>query len=278
MIAKKILAIGAVLISLTLSAPVRAEEPPAQGDGHPVESQQPEEHAEEEEKDLFDFTERPEIGIPSYSVEKGWTQLETGFATQSFKGGGSNLFLFNALLRYGVSDNLELRIQSSYNSLAGVSGIGDTSVGAKWNFKQGHNSLGLIGNVLIPSSTAPFRNAGTVPQLIFAQDIEIGEKGVLGYNIGAQSPVDPITGVRFVQGLFSEYYAWQIAPHTGAFFEFAVFTPATFGGVTLQELNGGLTYIIGRNTELDLGVIKGMSGQPGTLDLQPTLGFSRRWK
>ena len=104
-------------------------------------------------------TDRPDFVESSDVVGKGRFQIETSLAWERDKSGGvsSRARATPTLLRLGVSDNLELRLETDgllRTRVAGLSesGTADAAIGFKWHLADGENgSPGL--NWCMPTST-----------------------------------------------------------------------------------------------------------------------------
>lgn len=209
------------------------------------------------ETDRPDFTESPNV------VPKGALQIETGFVFEKDKQTGLNMgatpihinsTTFNTgLLRYGLTDKLELRFNYSIDKVEESGGVSDTSytelspmfLGAKTNLYKGEKvSLGFLTHLYF---TPDFD--GLSPEFLMPISIDLSEKlGVafqlgMSWGIGEESPV----------GLYSMSIGYAITDALNAYVE-----PYGYSINNLdyrgkdRRLNGGLTYLVNNKLQLDL--------------------------
>ena len=220
------------------------------------------------ETDRPDFTESPN------TVPKGAFQVETGFIMENDKIenlGGSfeyqNLTLNTTLIRYGLLEHLELRfnwannqneetqkrliqggVDSSFSSV--TSGFLTSFVGFKTNlYKTDKISIGFLGHLYVPDlSSGDFKvdNQKVASELLFPVSYQITERfGVAaqyGINWDGLSP-NPTTGYTLAFG-------YAITDQLNCYIEPYGFL--TNNGEELHLVNGGFTYLVNDNFQLDL--------------------------
>ncbi len=140
------------------------------------------------------ITDRPDQTESSITVGKNNFQIESGILYQ--KSDNSNSFIGSStLLRYGITNGIELRFVSQYEStkirLDGgdikYSGFNDLEFGAKIQLlkKEGINTeMAFLSHVIIPTANENLTadQVGTVNKLSISHAIT--DKIGLGYNIG----------------------------------------------------------------------------------------------
>lgn len=148
-------------------------------------------------------TDRPDATEASSVVPKGTLQIETGGFYESYE---ENNFkaartAYNfTLLRYGLLENLELRLGWNYEhigfSLNGqklpesLNGLSPLLAGMKVSIaeeKNGMPEIALIGHIFLPfSASSDFKPQTTGADFRFSLSHTLSEKSSIGYNIGAQ--------------------------------------------------------------------------------------------
>ena len=221
------------------------------------------------ETDRPDFTESPNI-----------VQIETGFVwekdfvfNQSPFGKYSreyNNFTYNStLFRYGLSEKIELRANIQYNSLqfvelknltgfldaefigdSVVEGINTSFIGFKTNlFKNERMSIGFLGHLYIPDlATGDFtRSVGqrVAPEFLIPATVNLTEK----WGISGQF------GMTWDGFSHNPTYNYNIGLGFGISDKFGTYLEAVSFFSPNQEvifLNGGFTYLVSENFQLDL--------------------------
>ena len=126
-------------------------------------------------------TDRPDFVESSNVVGKGRFQVETSIGLDRSRAGGvrERTWATPTLLRYGINDTVELRMESDglirqriTDSDSGTGlrqaerGYGDLSLGLKWHALDAVGnmpSVGLLFHADLASGSAPFRGDGTHP-------------------------------------------------------------------------------------------------------------------
>lgn len=136
-------------------------------------------------------TDRPDFVESSDVVGKGRVQVETSFAGERDRADGFTVRVASTptLLRVGVSDDLELRVETDGRLRATVRedatgarsterGWSDTAVGLKWHLRDGDENAGTPGIALLlhadlDSGSAAFRGEGVRPsaRVVFEWDL-----------------------------------------------------------------------------------------------------------
>jgi hypothetical protein len=226
--------------------------------------------------DRPDFTESATVpGRGRVQVEGGWT-VEGG-------GGAHEHSLGEALVRIGIGDRLEARIEpGSWVSVD--NGEGEEALG--------FDDAGLGFKVLFLEESPP-----TVPAVALlvsssvpTGDNEIGESGwqlearlalgwgqtaawSLGVNAGWGRPL--AGGERFDQALGSVALGRPLGPRLGAFAELYGLAPGHPGGDDAAYADGGLTLALGPDAQLDARAGAGLTD--ASADWLFGIGFARRW-
>ncbi|MCB2222260.1 MAG: transporter [Bacteroidetes bacterium] len=208
-------------------------------------------------------TDRPDQTESSVTVPRKSLQIETGFIYEHYAEDQyvlENMALGTTLLRYGVLENFELRLGSSYqiNTLKPASGTADTtqqgiapiSVGIKVYIVQEKGiwpELSLLADFTLNQLTAlDFRPTYNYSTIQLAASHTLSDRFGLGYNLGyAYNGEDP-------KGyfLYSLVLGISVSERIGAFVEsYGNFDP---GAIPRHRFDAGFTYLISQNIQVDI--------------------------
>mgnify|MGYP000888606828 CR=1 FL=1 len=222
------------------------------------------------ETDRPDFTESPNV------VPKGALQVETGFVLQNDKESvvaGSmegyrklRTTTFNTtLLRYGITDKLEARLNWNAEEIKvtefshplinpapsmfdPVNGVGPIFIGLKANLYQSEKvSIGMLSHLYLPWAATTNNKASFVaPEFLIPCSIDITDRIGIAFQYGltwdGETP-NPITSYTFALGI-------GLTDQLSFYFEPYGFL--TNSGDELHLINGGFTYLVNDNLQLDL--------------------------
>ena len=208
-------------------------------------------------------TDRPDQTEASNLVPKNFLQIETGafYETLEVNGLKGKATTFNTtLLRYGLLDNLELRVGFDFTEvkreLRGVelndrlSGFSPLLLGVKIGIAEENGAfpeIAFIGHVNVPGfASNDFKTKSTGTDFRFSLAHTLSEKSSLGYNIGMAWGGDSTTASY----LYTLAYGYSISDKVGAYFEL-------YGDIledsSFNHLWGaGITYLINDNIQLDI--------------------------
>ena len=159
----------------------------------------------EEEPDFN--PDRPGIADGSTVIGRRHFQIELGVQqeTHNDSGVGTGVFSIPTLLRFGIDNRWEARIESSgfiftrtsdpANGVSRTAGLAPISVGFKWQFQtkkdyekrpksQSRPSLGTIFRLFPASGSSDFRTSHTTGDLRLAADWDFTDTLSLNPNIG----------------------------------------------------------------------------------------------
>ncbi|MGY8847210.1 MAG: transporter [Bacteroidia bacterium] len=237
------------------------------------------------ETDRPDFTESPNV------VPKGALQIETGFIWENdkeliladnFPGAGSweekrrNITANTTLLRYGLTKNFELRLNTAFNSTSlteytllnngnwgplptelpdsafdPLRGFSTSFIGFKTNlYKNDKLSIGFLGHLYIPElASGDFAKANgqnIAPEFLIPLTYDITDKFGIAMQYGLTwdgfTP-NPTTSYTLALG-------YSITDKLSAYVEPYGFL--TNNGDELHLINGGFTYLINDDFQVDL--------------------------
>jgi len=238
--------------------------------------------AQEERPELI--TDRPDATEAPSVVPKGALQIETGALFTSFEENllqTKTLTYNTTLLRFGLLDNLELRLgwdvveQSNKTNAEDPavieSGLSPLLLGMKVNIAQEKGwlpTIGLIGHLFLPfTASEDFKPQFTSIDFRFAFDHTLSDSSSIAYNLGAQWEADSL-GAAYIYTLA---YGYSITDSFGFYAELYGDLPEK--NRSNHYWDAGVTYLILPNLQLDATI--GTSITKGQ-DLLLSGGFSYR--
>jgi len=179
------------------------------------------------------------------------------------------------LIRWGFADNLELRVglPNQIEISDGPSGVGDGSVGVKWQL--GPNRFGLdyalIAGVSVPIGDSEFTSDGVDPSLIFIVGDDINGKWSYGAQVGGGVATGGSEDEAFVLASFA--FARQLGRRGSTFFEF--FGEDQESTPSSVLFHHGYAWQVNSNFQLDLRMGVGLTDE--SPDGLFGAGVSWRW-
>ncbi|MDN4164521.1 transporter [Cytophagales bacterium LB-30] len=225
-------------------------------------------------------TDRPDQTESSSLVPKGYFQWETGFLYEHANSAEQNYSYNTSLLKYGLFDSFELRLIVEYNrsrvALTGSEiddqGLAPIAIGSKIAITQENGwipEIALLSHLTLPNTgLKAFQTNFLAPDFRFLISKTLTETLSIGLNLGAswdgQTPNATREYTLALANGFTERF--------GGFIE--VYGFATEGSQPDHRLDGGFTYLIQNNMQLDISAGLGLS------DISPeyflSAGFSLR--
>lgn len=218
-------------------------------------------------------TDRPDQTESAVTVPLHHLQLETGFVQENDELLG-NVFSNSTLLRFGVLNNMELRIaaewlnytKGAFGSSTKPKGWAAPAVGIKIAISEQNGLLpemALLSHIALPrTGTDAFQTNYMNPDAILAFAYTVSENASLGANLGAQWDDSGQTA-----GFYALVLGLSYTERLGIFLE-------TYGYFVRNtdldsRIDAGLTYLIMDNLQLDFSFGFGLS------DISPDnfLGF-----
>jgi hypothetical protein len=229
------------------------------------------------------ITDRPDATESSTAMPKGFLQIETGAFYESFEENNIKTedFTYNTMLmRYGLLDNLELRLGYNYTNsktrfngteIESVTSFSPLLIGFKTSINEEKGimpEIGFLGHLYLPFSVnKEIRPKNTGVDFRFAFSHTLSEKSSLSYNLGAAWENDNAQAAY----LYSVSYGYSFNNKIGAYIEFYGELPENNKANHLWDT--GLTYLISNNFQLDATI--GSSLTKGQ-DILISAGFSFR--
>ncbi|MEP2936662.1 MAG: transporter [Gilvibacter sp.] len=217
----------------------------------------------QDNQDLGDLiTDRPDATESPNTMPAGFFQLETGAFYSEEETGQitTKATTFNtALLRYGILDNLELRLGWNFTEVttevAGVetpgvlSGFEPLLLGAKVAIAKENGwmpELGLLGHVYLPlSAGSDFRPETTGVDFRFSMAHTLNERSSIAYNLGAQWGDDSPEAAY----VYTLAYGYSLGSGFGIYGELYGDLPED--SESNHYWDAGFTYLLNPNFQLD---------------------------
>ncbi len=215
-------------------------------------------------------TDRPDATESPYTVRPGFLQIETGgFYTESNEDGVNNKeTTYNTtLLRYGLLENLELRLgldflssSSTFNGRTignDLNGASPLLLGAKIGVSEERGwmpKISLIGHLNLPfTASSDFNINDTGMDFRFAFDHTLSERSGLAYNLGAQ--LEP--GSSELSYIYTIAYGYDLTSSIGVYGELYGDFPENSSANHLWD--AGFTYLANDDLQFDLTVGTGIT-------------------
>lgn len=224
-------------------------------------------------------TDRPDQTESVFTVPKKYFQGEFGFGKENFEGSNYNLIHPTFLLKYGLSERLELRVEGNFlseyvqlipNSKTTTS-LEPIEIGTKIALLQEKGILprtSLIVHVGLPFvASSPDKDQDLIPSFRFAFQNSLTKSIGLGYNLGAEwngYSNNPVWLYTFSPN-FNIGKKWYAYAEVFGFYE---------QNAWQNNLDAGIAYYVSDNTKIDIsgGIGVGYS----VLKSYSSLGFSFR--
>ena len=199
-------------------------------------------------------TDRPDQTEASSVVPKKFLQIETGAFYEELQNVKSTTYN-TTLLRYGLLDNLELRLgfdntSIKVNSNTIASGFSPLLLGVKIGITEEKGALpeiAFIGHVNMPFfASNDFDTKSTGTDFRFSLSHTLNERSSLGYNIGMAWDGD-VTTASYI---YTIAYGYSISDKVGAYLELYGDIPENSSFNHLWD--AGLTYLVSDNIQLDV--------------------------
>lgn len=209
------------------------------------------------------ITDRPDRVESSVTVPHKSLQIETGCLYEHSEDDllETSSFLYNStLLRYGLLENLELRLGVEYEDSktliketdeeSSLSGLLPLSIGVKVNITEQDGfipEMALLSHLALPNTgLEDFQSETLTPDMILSMSYELSPKLSTGVNVGAEWN----DGSSKAAGVYSWVFGIALNDKAGAFIE-------TYGSFAKDEdfengIDGGLTYLIRPNLQIDI--------------------------
>lgn len=231
------------------------------------------------------ITDRPDFTESTETVPPGMIQIEGGY-TYSRAGQEKTNSFGELLIRPALGRKTELRIEvptrSQMRSPTGnASGFEDGSIGFKVMLSQGSGEMGLkkprvslIGATSVPIGSRNFRERKLQPEAKLLLGWDLSERVALSSNLNYAYLSE--SGDRFGEFSGSASLGFGLSDKVGSYLEVFGFFP---GGdrANSRFINGGFTYLINNDFQLDARLGFGLSNDVQGPDTFFGVGVARRF-
>jgi len=223
-------------------------------------------------------TDRPDQTESAVLVPEKYFQGEFGFSKENFSGENYHIVHPTFLLKYGLSQRFEFRLESSVTSeflqripqTKTTTNLEPVEIGAKIALFEEKGLLpktSLIAHVVLPfAASNPNKEQKMFPSFRFTCQNSITENIGLGYNFGSEWDGYENKAVW----LYTFSPSFSIGKRWYAYVELFGFKEETWE----NAFDGGIAYYISNDTKLDLSAGVGLGNNP--LKNYVALGFSFR--
>jgi hypothetical protein len=230
-------------------------------------------HAQDREARII--SDRPDLVETSEVVGKGRVQLETGVLVERERGGGERerTYSMPTLLRVGLSDSLEMRIETEGRTIhhtrdtdsgerSTVTGYADTALGLSWHVLDGDGmrpSLGVLVDAELPTGSRRVRGEGARPSLRVVGEWELPGDLELGLMPGVAVERQRETG-RYTYGIFGAVLEKAFSERLHGFAEIALpqIARSRHGG-TQARFDVGAAWFVSNDCQIDTMFSRGLN-------------------
>ena len=221
-------------------------------------------------------TDRPDLTESAFTVPAGYFQVEAGLLRTTFNSESSLNFLPTILIKYGISSNFELRVNTdlAFYSQDGISEglVIPLSVGIKVAISDEKGVIpktAFIGHLKIPTGgTGELSLIYVAPSFRFTMQHSLSKRISLGYNLGIEwsgITAEPIFIYTITSGM-------SLSNKFGAYLEIFGFAPQF--NKAEHSLDAGITYLFNNNRQADVSFGFGLT--PNAPDYLISAGYSFR--
>jgi hypothetical protein len=246
-------------------------------------------------------TDRPDRTESAETVGKHKFQIETGIEYSSKKSknesvslpeGGeligdvktNTITVPTTLLRYGLTDKIELRLGIDFDGASSKMGdidlsedsklsLNAPSLSAKFSLFKGEGwkpDFAIITKATLPNIGAEGKQEEhVVPELNFAFSNDISKDLSIGYNVGLESDYK----FNVTDLFYSASLGINISDKTGSFIEIFGNTPDAKFKEFSNSIDGGFTYLIKNNFQVDIYGGLGLSSDANDFFLGTGFGY-----
>jgi hypothetical protein len=247
-------------------------------------------YADEGEESIV--PDRPDFTDSSVTVGHLHFQVEFGalWEWQRIDGSGLDTVSAPLLLRLGLGDDFELRLESNTLAAMRVSqsaggsgwtkGFSPVGIGFKYHFKDVGTSpldpsLGVLVTIGLPSGTGDFHSDSTTFLAKLSAEFDLAPGFGLGTNVGLLNDTNDL-GMRYTAALASASFGIDLGGRAGAFFDGYVLSNGAGDEGVVAALDTGFTYLVNPDMQYDIAIGSGVRGEDFP-DFYLTSGLSLRF-
>lgn len=239
------------------------------------------------------ITDRPGLVESSKVVGAGRFQVETSVAQDRDDSAGvrQRTWYTPTLLRFGLGDTLEARIETDGRMRAVTStlndsnstrqtedGYADLALGLKWHVADAQGarpSMAVLAHVDLDSGSRAFRATGKGGSLRLTSEWELDDDWGLGVMPGLAWQHDE-QGARYTSAIFGIVLNRQLSERSSAFVSYSApqIARGRHGGVSATVDVGG-TWLLSKAVQLDTALSRGLNHN--TPDWSWTAGLSLKF-
>ena len=206
-------------------------------------------------------TDRPDFTEATQTVQAGHIQFELGYTYSKDKENGVKIedhIVPEMLARVGLRDDLEFRfVWGGYASQDlndnSTDGYTDISLGFKHQMYKQESwmpDFSIIGEIFLPVGSQEFKNQEAIPGLKFLWAYDLGTYSIAG-NLNLATPFGEEE--RYMEVAKSVSLATSISEDFGCYLEYyGLFPVDDVVETTEHYVNGGFTYMLGDDVQLDI--------------------------
>jgi len=218
--------------------------------------------------------DRPDVAESSRTVGKFKLQLEPSFQFSQDRENNvtTRFYGFPTLLRFGVIDPVELRLDSSIYQIRTRSntnydkGPSDFTFGLKWNFldygPKGIPSMAVVVSCLFPTGKDDFSENAYVPTFRLIADWELPVNLSFGVNLGVDVPGRDAAGDKYAQFLYAASLGYAFHgtnDRLKIYIEVTGESPLKSNKADLRALGTGVMFLITPDVQVDTFIRAGIT-------------------
>lgn len=211
-------------------------------------------------------TDRPDFTESAQTVTPGKIQTEAGYTFANWDGEQEHT-VGELLIRIPLTSKFEGRV--AVNSLAfttthgaKTAGLQDSSLGFKLSLnpeqKKWIPQMALIAAATLPSGGNAYRENTLQPGAKLCLGWALSEKWSFSSNLNYDHASEE--GATFDKFTQSTSFGWAFKENWGAYFEAFRVQPNSTEGLETSYINGGVTYLVSDDIQLDARAGKGLNG------------------
>ena len=201
------------------------------------------------------ITDRPDQTEASVVLPKNILQIESGFSVDQTN-------TFNNLFRFGLSESVEIRLNTNYIFMDSKEGVnipspkfGDIELGTKiqlFSSEKHTTTVAFLSHISIPTASKYYTNDGwgTLNRILISHDLS--QTLSIGYNLGYNK-------VFRAPGTF--IYTLALAKSIGSWGVYAELFGENSKKESPNSYDLGLTYLIMENIQFDVSLGKGFNNK-----------------
>ena len=201
------------------------------------------------------ITDRPDQTEASIVLPKNILQIESGFSVDQTN-------TFNNLFRFGLSESVEIRLNTNYIFMDSKEGVnipspkfGDIELGTKiqlFSSEKHTTTVAFLSHISIPTASKYYTNDGwgTLNRILISHDLS--QTLSIGYNLGYNK-------VYGAPGTF--IYTLALAKSIGFWGVYAELFGENSKKESPNSYDLGLTYLIKENIQFDVSLGKGFNNK-----------------